>query len=167
MPFCFALALLVRLGAKSPPPSGFGVGFCFSEIFAAVEPGSATLAAPTTWFLSLRMRAGICDSRVSCSFGLVCVWIWSGSEHFLLFKISVACRGLRWRPECPPLSPLDRGDLRPQRGLHWLWHPFDKWCLSCMQKCCLHNLHCEDFSELATFRHARRRACCFCSSSEC
>ena len=86
---CFLLGLSFVgscRGQKSPPPSGFGVFFVFQNL--------ATMAESSV----LRMRAGICDSRVCCSFGLFCCLDLVGSEHFFLFKTRVACRGFRWRP---------------------------------------------------------------------
>ena len=80
------LCWFVRGAKIPPPPSGFGVFFVF-QILATMAESSV-----------LRMRAGICDSRVCCSFGLVCCLDLVGSEHFFLFKISVACRGSRWQP---------------------------------------------------------------------
>ena len=38
-------------------------------------------------FSVLRMRAGICDSRVCCSFGLVCCLDLVRSEHFLFLTL--------------------------------------------------------------------------------
>ena len=74
------------MGANPPPPDGFGVFFVFQNL--------ATMAESSV----LRMRAGICDSRVCCSFGLVCCLDLVRSEHFLFFNISVSCRGSRWQP---------------------------------------------------------------------
>ena len=68
------------------PPVCFGVFFVFQNLAAVAESSV------------LRMRAGICCSRVCSRFGLVCCLDLVRSEHFIIFNISLSGRGFRWWP---------------------------------------------------------------------